>query len=702
MVRSLLLVILTAVTVTANIRTVPAEYATIQSAINASADGDTVVVYPGTYFENINFNGKNIAVTSRFYEANDMQFVLQTVINGSQPKHPDTASCVLIVSGENSSAVLQGFTLTGGKGTRWTDEHGAGIYREGGGILVTFSSPVIRYNYIVNNEILNTDNVTSTGGAGIRIGDGGGIIENNVITLNKAMYGGAIVLNYCSGTIIRNNMIVENSVRQYDQFKQGFGGGGIWMGAPKPGDASSNIVENNTFYGNIALDNWMLSALAGRGGAMIIHGRAKAIVRNNILWENHSSYPIPSLAIMAGTHPVEYNDIMGGYLGVGNIDADPQFADSGFILKPSSPCVDAGDTSSLSFDPMDGLVARYPAKGTERNDMGAYGGPGSLAFFAFSRPSVYLPLDQVNFGLLLPGDSISQGLTVVNFGSKAAVIDSIRFTSAEFSTTISIPLTMEVNTLESLHLQLKPSEQKRYTDTMFIYHNSTFIQNPLKVVLRGSSIPTPLMSVNLLEHNFGVLDINTPLKDTTIYIHNHGTGKDSIRVSLNFSTVKPADAMTLSQTVFTLAAGDSQAVTFTFHPKQITKTITGLYTPRILFKSFLGEDTTTVEKIMRFKLSGILGLGDNSVAVGEYSLNQNYPNPFNPSTNIRFTVAADGPVLLKVFDILGNEVATIINKHLSAGEHRIEFSADRLASGIYFYRLIAGNFTSIKKMTVLK
>ncbi|MFA6456711.1 MAG: choice-of-anchor D domain-containing protein [Bacteroidota bacterium] len=700
--KSLILVVLAAVSLSANIHTVPADYATIQSAIEASVNGDTVVVFPGTYFENINFHGKNVVVTSRFFESNDMQYILQTIINGSKPNHPDTASCVLIVSGENSSAVLQGFTLTGGKGTRWTDEHGAGIYREGGGILVTVSSPVIRYNYIINNEIFNTGNVTSTGGAGIRIGDGGGIVENNVITLNKAMYGGGIVLNYCSGTIVRNNLILENTVRQYDLNKQAFGGGGIWMGSPKPGDASSNIIENNTFIGNVALDNSSSSSLAGRGGAMIIHSKAKAIVRNNIMWQNHSAFPISALAVLGGSPQVEYNDIMGGYPGTGNIDADPQFADTAFVLKHTSPCIDAGDTSSVFSDPLDAEVVRYPAQGTARNDMGAYGGPRSISFFAFSRPSVFLPLDLVNFGLMLPGDSVTVGLTVVNFGSKTAVIDSIRLPSGDFSAVAAMPMTLDVNTLASIPLQLKPLEKIQYKDTMFVYHNSTFMKNPYTVLLRGNAIPTPLMSVNLLEHNFGVLDINTPSKDTTIYIYNLGTGKDSIRITLNPFGVKPADALKLSASAFTLAPGDSQAVTFTLYPQQVTKTLLGVYSPKILFKSFFGEDTATVEKTMRFKLTGTLGAGEYAVSPMEYVLEQNYPNPFNPSTSIRFTIAAEGFVLLKVYDILGNEVSTVINERMSVGEHRVAFNAEHLASGVYVYRLTSGKFTSIKKMTVIK
>ena len=113
--------------INANTIRVPEDYTTIQQAINASANGDTVVVASGTYYENINFRGKDILVTSYYLFNDDVSYIANTIINGSQPVHPDTASCVLIVSGEDSTAILQGFTLTGGTGTKWPDEHGLRI-----------------------------------------------------------------------------------------------------------------------------------------------------------------------------------------------------------------------------------------------------------------------------------------------------------------------------------------------------------------------------------------------------------------------------------------------------------------------------------------------------------------------------------------------------------------------------------------------
>ncbi len=86
----------------------------------------------------------------------------------------------------------------------------------------------------------------------------------------------------------------------------------------------------------------------------------------------------------------------------------------------------------------------------------------------------------------------------------------------------------------------------------------------------------------------------------------------------------------------------------------------------------------------------------------EFSLDQNYPNPFNPSTTISFTITNDSKVTLKVFDILGSEVATLVNEVKKSGRHTVDFNAAGFTSGVYLYRLQAGEFTETKKMNLLK
>jgi len=86
----------------------------------------------------------------------------------------------------------------------------------------------------------------------------------------------------------------------------------------------------------------------------------------------------------------------------------------------------------------------------------------------------------------------------------------------------------------------------------------------------------------------------------------------------------------------------------------------------------------------------------------EYSLSQNYPNPFNPSTTIAYSIPKDGMVSLKVYDVLGKEVVTLINEVQSADTKNITFDATELSSGVYYYQLVSGEFTSIKKLILMK
>jgi hypothetical protein len=347
---------------------VPGDQPTIQMGIDAALNGDTVLVAPAIYTENITFRGKKIVVTSHYAMDQDTIFMRSTVIDGSNPANPDTASCVRFISGEDSTSVLQGFTLTGGTGTRWLDEHGAGTYVEGGGILVALCSPTIRNNIIVGNKAARKPTgVASAGGGGIRCGDGSPTIENNIITGNAAYYGGGIVMNYATGTI-RNNVITNNVVYQ-EGSAPSYGGGGIWVNG-----AGGTVVENNTVAGNSVTGGGVPPA--GRGGGMVVSGTS-VTARNNVFWGNTQVTGGP--IYVGGPAPiVMYNDVEGGYTGEGNIDADPLFTAPSYYLDAESPCIDAGDTSAVYNDPEDPFnpgFAQWPSLGTLRNDMGAFGGP---------------------------------------------------------------------------------------------------------------------------------------------------------------------------------------------------------------------------------------------------------------------------------------------------------------------------------------
>jgi hypothetical protein len=104
----------------------------------------------------------------------------------------------------------------------------------------------------------------------------------------------------------------------------------------------------------------------------------------------------------------------------------------------------------------------------------------------------------------------------------------------------------------------------------------------------------------------------------------------------------------------------------------------------------------------QLSLSGASAVEQISGLPANFNLSQNYPNPFNPSTTIEFSIPEESFVELKVFDVLGNEVALLANDSYPAGTYRTDFSNTNLTSGTYFYRLEAGNFVKIKKMLLLR
>ncbi len=188
-----------------------------------------------------------------------------------------------------------------------------------------------------------------------------------------------------------------------------------------------------------------------------------------------------------------------------------------------------------------------------------------------------------------------------------------------------------------------------------------------------------------LQHN-GVID--------TLIYHQGGSGDNFISTELSDSADSPI-------------TGGSAPFTGSFRP----------YHPLSLFSGHQAEG----EWILRIKntggQSGMLNrwsirfeVDENTIGIspvsnqipGKYSLSQNYPNPFNPVTNIKFSIPKSGLITLKVYDIIGREVEQLINQTMNAGIYKYDFDASHLSSGVYFYKLTAGDFTETKKMLLIK
>jgi PKD repeat protein len=153
--------------------------------------------------------------------------------------------------------------------------------------------------------------------------------------------------------------------------------------------------------------------------------------------------------------------------------------------------------------------------------------------------------------------------------------------------------------------------------------------------------------------------------------------------STNLVTVSPASG--------SIQPGGSNTITLTLNAQTISE---GTYSGQVSITTNGGNITIPIDYLVDVeKISSL---------PNEYSLSQNYPNPFNPSTVIEFSLPKPSEVSLKIYDLLGKEVANLLEEQKSAGQYRVSFDGASLSSGIYFYKLEADNFRASKKMLLIK
>jgi hypothetical protein len=254
---------------------VPADQPTIQAGIDIATTGDTVLVAEGTYYENINFLGKAITVASHFIMDADTSHISNTIIDGSQPAHPDSASVVMFISGEDTTSIISGFTITGGAGTM---ENALGV-RSGGGIYAYNSGCKLEYNYITGNHVEGD----SAGGAGlccISFVEGNWtVINQNIINYNSSTSDGFSAFG--GGMSVLINSIITNNTIEYNTCTNTVGsadGGGIEIEKFLISDFSSVIQNNIIRFNEIVAWNAM--------GAGIMNFGVPALIENNVIEGN--------------------------------------------------------------------------------------------------------------------------------------------------------------------------------------------------------------------------------------------------------------------------------------------------------------------------------------------------------------------------------------------------------------------------------
>jgi hypothetical protein len=385
------------------IRRVPGEYSSIHVAIDASSDGDIILVANGTYYENIDFLSKAITIQSE-------NGPIHTIIDGS-----GITTVVKFNPNLGKGAKLNGFTITNGSND------------SGGGIFCDQSSPEIKNCIITNNSAYtgggiycNNSSSPQINNCFINNNNGGGIHCNNLssptitnctIKDNSAGNGGGIYLRNSSNASITNCSIKNNSVSS--------GGGGIYIDTSAVSKFTNNIISGNSsrsggggiFCRNafLTLTNCFITGNSAHHGAGIRYlssstriinctfsGNSASwsgggfynqdtslVIINSIFWGNKDNESSNEFKLYGPAFlDITYSNIKGGWMGNGNINTDPQFVDprpaseaptiaGNYHLKTGSPCIDAGDPASHSPDfPAEDIEGDIRPQGTHY-DMGA-------------------------------------------------------------------------------------------------------------------------------------------------------------------------------------------------------------------------------------------------------------------------------------------------------------------------------------------
>lgn len=490
-VRHLLQIILILSFASANTILIPEDYTIIQNGIDASSDGDTVLVNAGFYSENINFNGKAIIVTSYYDVLDDSLLVAATVIDAGED-----GSVVTFDSEENESSILAGFTLQNGNGNYEDPDGNGSYYTYGGGVYCKDSDPIIKDCIIQNN----TGNAGGGGGVfcynssptfiGCIIANnstddvGGGLYTRNnsnphfeycTFSNNYAEYGGGGYLrhestpsmthvsfinnlsNNSGGAVVLKDDANLNATHFYVIGNEADGlGGGLYVNNASPqihfGVFSNNTsssgggiyIRNNT---NATLENVTVAynnaGLYG-DGIYMRDGSVLSII-NSILWNNNESQiyfrsegndvelNIDYTCVTDGENGIIDNDNGDVNWGEGNIESEPYFCNGpggNFYLRENSPCVNGGENNGLMgcFESGCGPVNVGPIWYVDANGNDSNDGSDETPFESIAR-AVTACMD---------GDTIRlnpgvYSVGTLDFESKAIVLESRAFETNNLS-----------------------------------------------------------------------------------------------------------------------------------------------------------------------------------------------------------------------------------------------------------------------------
>lgn len=284
--------------------------------------------------------------------------------------------------------------------------------------------------------------------------------------------------------------------------------------------------------------------------------------------------------------------------------------------------------------------------------------------------------DTLSFGIIKKGASLTKSLTITNNSNQQIEINGILNRDSSFYVNTTLPVTMPALGTANLQVTFKPSENGDHTDDLYLQWNNG--NNRIAQVVPMTGTAPTLVPVELSSFVASVSDKNVTLAwktetETNNYLFEiERKNENSEWVTIGFVN---GHGTTTNENNYSYTDNYIQSGIYFYRLKQI---------------DFNGS----------LSYSDIVQIDVKIPAI--FSLEQNYPNPFNPTTKIVFSIPKAGKVSLKIFDLLGEKIKTLIDRKMSTGEHEVKFNAIDLPSGVYIYTLRADNFTDSKKMVVLK
>ena len=710
----------------AEIKIVPTEYSTIQAAIDASVVGDTVLVLPGTYFENLIFNGQAIVVGSNFIVTGDTSFISQTIIDGGGTGH-----VVLFNSGEDSLTVFSGFTIVNG------DAPGNGSFQTfiGGGILCDSASPRLSNLRIKNNHAISGggialwqssepiienswigNNTADDDGGGIYCSselypipkpliknskiinniagvDGGGIysfkfrpiIMNSIIRGNQAMEGGGVSYSTAG---LGNKLTITNSI--IDSNVASIGGGGIAVSGTTRVDIINSTIVRNIAEGNEGLRT---------GGGIWSGWRGLVILMNTILWNNEPEQISPDLE--SENTVIFHSNIQNGIEGIidnnliwgdGNFDLNPEFVnemEGDFYLSSTSPNLEGGvDSVYLDlgeewlFAPVTDLEGNVrPDPVDTRPDIGAYES-------SFDRPDNFSPVISNVEDVIL-----NEGIDIFNIRLEAFDLDGddMIFDGRSDTSAISLEISDDILSLTPLENWLGNSIIKIFVTDGILSDSTDFL-----LTITPIKGPQPFRLIYPTEEDSFSTVTDTPIIfkwEPSVSVGSEVEYELILELDF-FGQIFSSNYTGISDTTF-------QVLASTLDPL-----LNGLNLERAelvwTVAASDGEYSTVSDNGSLILIRQLVSISEELLLPKEFELSNNYPNPFNPITTIRYALPKSGDVTLMIYNLRGENVARLVNGIQQAGNYIIKWDASNVSSGIYFYRLQAGDFVQTRKMLLLK